>query len=339
MQLYKRKGIGILFHIFFWIIYVVLVLAIDILHNNYSDFYVKKVIFSLPIKVVLTYLVIFILIPRYIPGRKFWLFTSLTVVLLAFFSLLQAILYDSLIHKQVIDISDINLYKVGLSALEIFIVATLALFVMIPEVNFYLKRHHKLLEMDLKEMELKFLRSQIHPHFILNVLKDLKDLTSKKSPVATEMIMKLSALLEYMLYECRDKQIELQKEIKLIENFLSVEKMRFGDELDIELNITGEIENSEIAPFLLLPLVENAFKHGISEETTNRWIKMNLEISKEQLVFSVENNKNPNGNGDKKQGIGLINLEKRLDLLYGKSSTLKVQDLDKRYLAVLTICF
>ena len=118
------------------------------------------------------------------------------------------------------------------------------------------------------QAELKFLKTQIHPHFLFNTLNNLYALTLKKSERAPEMVLKLSELINYMLYECASDDVPLTKEVKFIRNYGDIEKMRYGDKLDIDIRVTGDVNDRKIAPLVLLPFVENCFKHGASRRTS-----------------------------------------------------------------------
>ncbi len=187
------------------------------------------------------------------------------------------------------------------------------------------------------QAELKFLKTQIHPHFLFNTLNNLYALTLKKSDKAPEMVLKLSELINYMLYECKSDQVPLSKEIKFIRNYVDIEKMRYGDKLDVDLKITGNIGERKIAPLILLPFVENSFKHGASENLSQSWVKISVDSHTDHLIIKVENSKSgENGqNGD--AGIGIQNVRRRLDLLYNGKHELKIINGEETFLVVLSI--
>ena len=195
------------------------------------------------------------------------------------------------------------------------------------------------LAQDKLQAELKFLKAQIHPHFLFNTLNNLYALTLKKSSNSPEVVLKLSELLNYMLYECNVPLAPLRKEIDLIKNYISLERLRYGKRLDISLNIGGDIHGKMIAPLLLLPFVENSFKHGVSGLTSKAWVSMDIQVKGNQLVMKVDNSKS-NGKGedlDYKEGIGLTNVKRRLELLYEGRYDLKILDTDDSYLVVLRL--
>lgn len=177
-----------------------------------------------------------------------------------------------------------------------------------------------------KTAELAALKNQLNPHFLFNTLNNLYALTLKKSDDAPKVIQKLSEILDYILYRCNDEFVSLNKEIELIESYLSLEKIRYADRVKISFSkkVTGE---EKIAPLLLLTFVENAFKHGVSNEINQASINIGIEKHKEQLVFKVENSKPKETDiGIEKESIGLKNIKKQLELLYPKAYDLVIEN-------------
>ena len=178
----------------------------------------------------------------------------------------------------------------------------------------FLKRnyHHEQLANAFKEekldAELKFLKAQIHPHFLFNTLNNLYSLTLQSSSKSSEVVLKLSNLLDYMLYECNVKEVPLNKEINQIQNFIDLEKLRYGERLEVSFTAKGDFHNKRIPPLLLIPFIENAFKHGVSQEIENTFVSIDLTAKQNQLIFKVENSKtNEHTTNDKTytKGIGL----------------------------------
>ncbi len=190
------------------------------------------------------------------------------------------------------------------------------------------KQNQELLQQKL-ESELKFLKSQIHPHFLFNTLNNLYALTLDKSDKAPEVVVKLSDLLSYMLYECNVPRVPLEKEINLLRDYLELEKMRYQSELKVDFDVQGRVNGKMIAPLLLIPFIENGFKHGLSKQIENPWINIHLEVEDYKLTFLVENNKPLVDKKDESgysEGIGLKNVKRRLNLIYGDDYNLEVKD-------------
>jgi len=185
------------------------------------------------------------------------------------------------------------------------------------------------------EAELKFLRNQTNPHFLLNTLNNIYALARKKSDNTAEVVMRLSEMLRFMLYESDGKFILLSDEIKLVENYLELEMIRYNNRLSLSFNKQVDDECYKITPLLLLPFVENAFKHGISETRFESFIYIDLSVKSGQLTFSVENTKDYSQENNKKN-IGLINAKRQLELLY-KDYVLDVKENGDTFTVSLSI--
>jgi LytS/YehU family sensor histidine kinase len=176
------------------------------------------------------------------------------------------------------------------------------------------------------ETELKYLRNQTNPHFLFNTLNNIYALTRKKSDDAPEAVMKLSKLLRFMLYESRKPLIRIGDELRMLDDYIELEQMRYNGRLTINFFREIDDENEQISPLLLLPFVENAFKHGASESRFQSYIHIDMQLQKNILHFSIENTKesrenNSNGN------IGLSNVRRQLELMY-KDYEMQVQNQD-----------
>ncbi len=187
--------------------------------------------------------------------------------------------------------------------------------------------------------EVNFLRAQVNPHFLFNILNSLYALTLKKSDLAPEVVLKLSEMMEYMLYDSDDLRVPLAKEISYLQNYIELEKIRCGDFPEIALEIKGNPNGQEIAPLLLLPLIENAFKHGIEKRSGKAWLHGTLAVDHSALALTVENSKPASSPKSKNGGIGLDNLRKRLELLYPGRYTLEIEEKLETYKAALRISF
>ncbi|RKR09393.1 histidine kinase [Flavobacterium sp. 90] len=189
------------------------------------------------------------------------------------------------------------------------------------------------LEEEKKSMELKILKNQLNPHFLFNTLNNLYTLTLKKDEKAPEVIAKLSEILDFVLYRCNEDYVSIEKEITLIENYIALEKLRYSENrLGISFAKNIEVSN-KISPLIVLTFIENAFKHGVINETEKAIISLHLESKKEQIVFSIENTKPKNDFGkiSDKSKIGLDNVRKQLDLLYPKKHHLEIEETQTSY--------
>jgi sensor histidine kinase YesM len=193
----------------------------------------------------------------------------------------------------------------------------------------YYKGQQRLLKInqEKKTGELKALKNQLNPHFLFNTLNNLYTLSLKKSDKAPEVISKLSDILDYMLYRCDETFVSIHKEIELIQNYLALEKIRYGDRVDI--SFTHTIDNgAKIAPLLLLTFIENAFKHGVVQELNKAKINIDIAAKDNQIKIVVMNTK-PKGfveNATEKSKIGLSNVKQQLALIYQNEFDLKIDD-------------
>jgi len=164
--------------------------------------------------------------------------------------------------------------------------------------------------------ELQLLKAQIHPHFLFNTLNNIYSFTLDKSPQAKNIIKKLEDMLHYMIEECQQPLVPVNDELKVIEDYFELERIRYGNSLDIQLDITGNYANKVITPLLMIPFVENSFKHGTSKILKNPWIRLFIQTDKDLVYFSLTNSKPANETIKGKNGIGITNVKKRLALLY-----------------------
>lgn len=181
------------------------------------------------------------------------------------------------------------------------------------------KREQELIKEKLTT-ELKMLRNQLNPHFLFNTLNNIYALSRKQSAQTPEAIMKLSELLSFMLYESGKDTISVKKELEFIDDYISLEKIRYGNRLQLSFSKSVDNESQQVAPLLLLPLVENAFKHGASQSRNESFIEMSLSVNKSILLFSIRNNYESLGNEIKSSHIGLHSTRRQLELLYREQS-------------------
>ena len=184
--------------------------------------------------------------------------------------------------------------------------------------------------------ELQLLKAQVHPHFLFNTLNNIYSFSLENSPKTPGLILKLSSLLSYMLYECKADQVLLQKELEVMKNYIDLERERYGDDIEISLNIEGNIKDKYIAPLLLLPFLENAFKHGTSEQLKKCWLSMDLIVKHQSLKCKIVNSKNEVV-AVSENGIGIENVKKRLAFLYPDKHELKINDEGDFFVIALSI--
>ena len=173
--------------------------------------------------------------------------------------------------------------------------------------------------------ELKYLRTQIQPHFFFNTLNNLYALSLKKSDNAPRLVLKLSDMMQYILYEVVSSKANLLQEINHINNFIDIERMRFGDLIEFDMDITGDIEGAEVPPLLFLSVVENSFKHGLKENDKVKVVMSFKALDNRYLEFNITNNFNPNTLIKENHGIGIANAKRRLQLLFANNFVLETK--------------
>lgn len=187
------------------------------------------------------------------------------------------------------------------------------------------------------ESELKMLKDQINPHFMFNTLNNLYGLISKNTADAQESVLRLSRILQYMLYESNHDRIRLQQEIRCIRDYIDLENLRYPGNLSISMNVQENINHLAIVPLTIFPFVENSFKHGASEMIKDAWINIDFSTFKNHFVFKIENGKGLKLTTLETKGIGLANVKRRLELIYGNDHQLQIIDGEESYLVILKI--
>ena len=307
-------------HVFFWIVWYFFYII------TYSNEVIEKAqfiqnLYLLPVRMAGVYLFIYWILPNFLFKKKHLLFIILII--------LHAILFGFSIWMVLHIISG---YKSGDSVpfirsivLNYQIPATAAAVYMFK--RWYLIQQYSLnLEKEKLEAELNFLKSQIQPHFLFNTLNNLYALTLKKSDRAPEMVIRLSNLLEYTLYSGKESEVDLSEELKQITGYIDLEKLRFGNRLKITTEISEDIYGLLIAPLLLLPFVENSFKHGASNDLKSSFINLSVDVKNNKLLFCLSNSyRSESGKFESyKERIGLKNVKRRLELLYPNKYTLEI---------------
>lgn len=208
----------------------------------------------------------------------------------------------------------------------------------IQKTNNFLNNKKYETEIKLKEAELKLLKAQIHPHFLFNTLNNLYGLTLEKSDEAPGLVLRLSEILDYILYRCEEKHVSLSEELNNLKSYIEIERIRYSDKLNLDLDFPENTEDLPIAPLILLPYVENSFKHRVSKHSGVAFIKMKIKVINKNLMFTIENsNTNSKQNENYTKGIGLSNVKKRLDLMYPERYILSISNKAEIFSVNLTL--
>ncbi len=285
----------------------------------------------------------YLLIPRFLLQNKpiqFFIWTSIIITIAGAINWSFAVFIENPFLYPNDDFGPFwNFKKIMKSATYIYPVVVVCSLIKIFKSWYRNQQVAQQFEQEKLSAELKFLKAQVHPHFLFNTLNNLYALTLKRSSKAPEIVLKLSDLLNYMLYECNTERVPLNKELELVENYVELEKLRYGERLDVSLNVNVE-GNTQIVPMLILPFIENCFKHGVSGETDNSWVSIDITVKDNLLTLKVDNSKSNEETKDEREyreGIGLKNVKRRLELLYGGGYDLKIMDTKESYLVILKV--
>lgn len=333
----------IAYHILFWMI---IMASFAISEWSYRENLMEAIVFELlflPSRLLAVYFNWFILIPRYLYKYKLvryflTLFVCLIIVgiLHRFFVLYWGYptFFPQWMNGQIEPFNIPRLFQAILIILSPVAFTTgFKLFI-----NWFnSKEEAETLRQEKKEAELKFLKSQTNPHFLFNSLNSIYGLALDKSDKTPGLILKLSNILSYTLYDANTKLVDLEKEIELIENIIDLEKERFGKRVDIIFDKEGDFGNLKIPPLILIPLVENAFKHGIKDEVKKGWIHIKMKVEGFKLLFSIENTIPENNTVENVGGLGLSNVSRRLDLIYSDNKAFEAINLGSTFVVKLQI--
>lgn len=314
------KKYRVWWHILIWVIYTPFVAI------AWGGGFIEGLIYELsmlPAKMGVVYLNLYILLPRLLMRRKYVPYVLLVVFFLSLGAVWQRLMVIYVHVPMRGGASGAPFFyfpimlRVAMIINSILILSSAAYILM----KGYEYQHMiKELEKEKLSAELKFLKSQIQPHFLFNTLNNLYGLTLRQSPKTPEIVLKLSELMRYMLYKTNTAKVPLSQEISYLKNYVTLEKLRYDEAVKVSFQIKGDILDKEIAPMLLIAFVENSFKHGASEEVDNAWVNVLIQVNGNQLVLDIANSmtdlKGPLAPIQEDGGVGLPNVKHRLDLLY-----------------------
>lgn len=330
-----------LYHIPFWCLYHYIWWVVTI-GNPVKAFtaiflspYGLKYAFYVVSQMAAVYFNLYYLIPTYLEKNKISTYISwllATVMAATLFIVFGYFFTASINHRTITDMfgKDACFWGFFGGALPSTLASmTLAMSIKLTKHWIQTRRHQQALEKEKLETELKFLKYQFNPHFLFNTINSIFFLIHKNPNMASASLAKFSDLLRYQLYECNDVQIALSKEIAYLENFIELEKLRQNNDIKITVAINAAHANTVyIAPFILMTFVENAFKHVSTDSDSINWIAINLQVDNNELDFGVSNSSSGIASNEVVHygGIGLQNVQRRLDLLYPDQYTLNIQN-------------
>ncbi|HVK49920.1 MAG TPA: histidine kinase [Pseudobacter sp.] len=341
-----------LLHFFFWFIYTLQATLLEMVwmepmlnkFSQWQQWWISVHItmaLNIP-KILLAYFVMYVTVNRVLEEKgKFWN----NIGIAAFVSLLSIVLYRVIFNYYVIPyaIYDLapqralfDISRTLFALIDIGFAAGLAVALRLGRIQLAGKEREKKLLREKHSTELKYLRNQTNPHFLFNTLNNIYALARKKSEDTADVVMKLSKLLRFMLYESNKDFIPFTEELRMLDDYLELEKIRYSDRLTITFYKEIDSETQQVAPLLLLPFVENAFKHGVSETRFDSYVDIALVLKNGMLNFTIENTKEDNGKDKVTDSIGLSNVRRQLELMYAHH-TLEVFNQPNTFKVHLTI--
>jgi len=298
----------------------------------------------LPVFMLFTYVVVYMLVPAFILNRKYWQF-SLSLAVAASFAVFFRIFVGKYVYYPLF-IPDILHPKEWFNA-DIFLLNLIwisgpaILFAMFKYYKNWMNTQKLANEAERKQLasELQVLKAQLNPHFLFNTFNNLYVLALQKSDKTPAAISKMSDLFRYILYECNAVEVTVSKEIKLIEDYIQLEELRYSDRLTISFE--KEIDNPDclVPPMLLYTFVENCFKHGCSPDPGSSWINLLIRVRKNSFEFQASNSiPQSNCQNDKIEGgVGLANIQRRLELIYPDKHELVIRKENCKFFVNLII--
>ena len=335
-RIYGFLSHRIVYHILFWTCYIIFFTTLKAGQGDFWLIFSNELINSFFFGLVV-YFNIYYLIPNYLSQTKFLTYSILLLLTVAVvtpinvFCLYVKFIGNPEFQRDIVESQHIQFILT-------FIVAGSSTVLKI--ITDWVRHQRVRAELEKRNMrsELKFLKSQINPHFLFNTLNNLYALTLKKSDKAPEIVLKLSEMMRYMLYECNEKRVPLAKEVNYLKNYLDLERLRQGKNVEIDFTVNGDLRDQKIAPLMFIPFLENSFKHGLSNQLTQGFVHFDLEIDDHNIHMKIENSKPSIPNRDHRSGgIGLVNVRRRLDLLYPSHYQLKISDTPDVYTVNLKI--
>jgi two-component system, LytTR family, sensor kinase len=322
-------------HLLFWVAYYFYRVYMYIEYYEYSP--VTQFV-ELPVKVAVVYVHMYFLMPKLLSHRKYFYYGISLICLVFVATVLQSEVIRGMIASGIYNFNPDLLYaprKFSSTASHITMILFVTSAIKILKDQYLQQQKLQQVEQQRLRNELTFLKTQINPHFFFNTLNNLYSLVLNKSDKAADAILKLSSLMEYVIYESDKKKVSLQSEVKHLQDYVELEKLRFGAELKLDMVLPEEVAGYDIPPMLLIPLVENCFKHGKPDKNGLFTINIEATIKGKHLCFSTYNTKAPHpierGKATSHYGVGLQNVMRRIELIYGKRANFKLKELPESF--------
>jgi two-component system, LytTR family, sensor kinase len=327
------------YHVLFWMLFFAILVAVGRESGLHFESQLRNEFLSLLFYMAAVYINVRILIPRYLARHAFFYVLSVLILTVLITPIKIFVLYlifsDSNYYQAMLISNQAPLY-IGM----LFVVMVSTVLKILSDWWRYQQEKQELITQSMQS-ELRFLRSQINPHFLFNTLNNLYALALTKNDKAPEVVLKLAEIMRYMLYDCNERRVNIQREIDFMENYISLERIRLPKGAEVQLSVEGEVKNHMIVPLLFVPFLENSFKHGLNRHLDSAgYVHIRLKIQDDHLTFFIENSKPinlPENLKPHQGGIGLRNLRSRLKMHYPFRHHLEIKDLPDQYTALLQI--
>ncbi len=345
MQSYFQRNRILVMHLSFWCLYFSFFFyQIAFMRRNEEPDYGKSALDAITqvfFMALLSYLNYFVWLPRLLKhkrlGQYMLEFIVPFLVLIFIHIYIKRFIYSGGTERQ---LSYLNSMRFGIthSLTTLFIIVFVGMLKFVED-WFVLDAKKKEIENEKLTAELGFLKAQVNPHFLFNTLNNMYYLATVNSPKTPEVIDKLSQMMRYMLYDTNHQKVPLTKEIEYMKNYIDLEKLRLENQLPINFTTTGNTEGIQIVPLIFITFLENAFKHGVSNNSKNAFVNISIDIKGKNCTYIVENRKLPakTENTNEKSGIGLQNVNRRLDLSYPEKYKLDIVESDTQYKIILAL--
>jgi sensor histidine kinase YesM len=333
--------IPIKYHFIFWISYFIL--NVVRWGSYYQDYWYsfKSNTVTVTLGMLLAYFHVYFLLPKLLFQKKIISYVLFFFIALAVFYLVRTELIFLFINENVWPESQTpqRAYTFNhILVVSLIGIYDIALATTVKLTASWIVNRRRMEDMKSTQLktELQFLKAQIQPHFFFNTLNNLYALTLEQSKQAPDVVLKLSKIMEYVLYDAKEPKTQLINEIKYIQNYIDLEKLRFQDNVNIQMDLKGDLDDCEVPPLLFLPFIENCFKHG-AKGNDNSNVIISFEVEDNLLKFFTKNNISTTTTNEKKHGIGNKNVLRRLELLFADKYTYLSKIENKNYIIELTI--
>jgi sensor histidine kinase YesM len=319
-------------HLLFWLAYITYILIGEGWEHRDTWYFSlpPEILTDIPVAALIVYFNLYVLMPRYFAHRKYAAYALGLAILLLVGGLIGRF-FSWRIWLPLERLQDPGsreptaywiLARIAKDTADLFPVVAATMVIKLMRNSYQSERKLREMEKARHTAEMGLLKAQINPHFFFNTLNSLYSLTLEGSKMSSEVVLRLSGLMRYMLYETSAGRVLLRDEITHLQNYISIEQMRFADRLELSFQCSGDIEGNVIEPLLLLPFIENAFKHGV--ENSPAWITIDIKVIGGRLFLKVENSLGGPAK-NRPEGLGLGNVKRRLALTYPAAHELAIE--------------